>query len=97
MKKFQIITIPMASASVAFLASTSADALERCAMLSKTRAMGGSTKCRIGIRIRMPAALTTKNMPNWCRTCRERDSGYVQKRFRVKLLITAQINEIVPA
>jgi len=32
----------------------------------------------IGIRIPMPIAFTKKNMPSWCRSGRERESGYVQ-------------------
>ena len=49
------------------------------------------------MRMAIPAAFTTKNIPNWCRIWRDRESGYVQYRLKKKLLKTAQTNEIVPA
>ena len=97
MKKFQSITIPTAVASVKFLARNSGvigiTRLEDRKKLSN----GGSTKCKIGNRTATPARFTAKNIPNWCANGLERDSGYVQNRFHMKLLIMAHIKEIVPA
>ena len=87
----------MAKARVAFLARKSADTVDTCAVFRNTFAIGGSTNCRMGIRTAMPAAFTMKNIPNWCKIWRERESGYVQNRFNMKLLMTAQMNDIVPA
>ena len=91
------MTIPIAMASVAFLAAVSGEMLENMLVPEKIPSSGGSTKCRIGARMAIPTRLTAKNMPNCCSKCRDLDSGYVQNRLPVKLLITAQMNEIVPA
>ena len=44
-----------------------------------------------------PTTLTMKNCPNWVRIGLERESGYVQYRFQIKLLNTAAVNEQVLA
>ena len=51
----------------------------------------------MGRRMASPATLTMKNINNWFEMGRERESGYVQYRFQKKLLIIAQMNDMVPA
>jgi hypothetical protein len=63
MKKFQSMTIPTAIARVTFLARNSGVSVLKRGVDRKKLTKGGSTKCRIGIRIATPARLTAKNMP----------------------------------
>ena len=89
--------MPMAIPRVAFFARVSGGRDENSLEFRTKYSMGGSTKWRIGTRMAMPAAFTTKNMLNCCRMCLDRDSGYVQKRLPRKLLMTAQMNDKLPA
>ena len=97
MKKFQSITTLTATARVRFFPINS-----EVKGISETNCpdaftMGGSRKCSMGSRIANPATLTIKNMINCLAIGRERESGYVQNRLKMKLLIIAQMNEMVPA
>lgn len=87
----------MASARVTFFANVSGGIEDNRNEFLARFSRGGSIKWRIGMRMAMPAAFTMKNIPNCCRICRDRDSGYVQKRLPMKLLMTAQIKETEPA
>jgi hypothetical protein len=62
-KKFHNITIPTAIARVRFLAMNSGVREPIIKEDRKKFTSGGSTKCRIGIRIATPARLTATNIP----------------------------------
>lgn len=59
--------------------------------------IGVSDNAKTGVRIKSPIVLTSAN----CSACRRndllRESGYVQNRFQMKLLVTAAMKEITLA
>ena len=64
---------------------------------SRNRYIVGSRKWRIGILMAIPTMFTIKNMSNCVSTLLLLESGYVQNRFQIKLLMTAKTKEMVPA
>jgi hypothetical protein len=64
---------------------------------SVIRIIGVSDRAKTGVRINNPIVLTNANCIACWRTDLLRESGYVQNRFQMKLLVTAAMKEITLA
>jgi hypothetical protein len=93
------MTTMTATAKARFLAKKSAEMKPFSIMVKEfnNRVNKGTNKAIIGVRIINPITLTTENWDSCCGIGFDLESGYVQYRFQVKLLIIAAIKENILA
>jgi len=94
MKKFQNMTITTTIAKARFSPNTYGCNGKENGNPSNKCTNGGFMRTNIPVRIPSPKILTTINWINCPIMGFDRESGYVQYRFQIKLLITAVQNDI---